>query len=134
FECDASRVDVRHHYAFQHFHAQTRDELLGLNGQILGKGAQDSWGSFHQNDSRLLRVDLSKIVPQGLSSDFRERSREFEPGGAGSNNDEGDRKSTRLNSSHLGISYAVFCLKQKTRERGSDGDAEYWNCVSGGEC
>src|SRR5437899_4793906 len=26
-----------------------------------------------------------------------------------------DRKSTRLNSSHLGISYAVFCLKQKTR-------------------
>src|SRR5471030_352249 len=25
----------------------------------------------------------------------------------------GDRKSTRLNSSHLGISYAVFCLKQK---------------------
>src|ERR1039458_10573734 len=29
-----------------------------------------------------------------------------------------DRKSTRLNSSHLGISYAVFCLKKnKTRHR-----------------
>src|SRR5205814_10371702 len=27
----------------------------------------------------------------------------------------GDRKSTRLNSSHLGISYAVFCLKKKTK-------------------
>src|SRR5205814_10672851 len=26
-----------------------------------------------------------------------------------------DRKSTRLNSSHLGISYAVFCLKKKIR-------------------
>src|ERR1035438_5356877 len=26
------------------------------------------------------------------------------------------RKSTRLNSSHLGISYAVFCLKQKTEQ------------------
>src|SRR5262245_65615647 len=26
-----------------------------------------------------------------------------------------DRKSTRLNSSHLGISYAVFCLKKKTQ-------------------
>src|SRR3712207_8242988 len=26
----------------------------------------------------------------------------------------GDRKSTRLNSSHANISYAVFCLKQKT--------------------
>src|SRR5690349_22548639 len=26
---------------------------------------------------------------------------------------EGDRKSTRLNSSHVEISYAVFCLKKK---------------------
>src|SRR5690625_5819891 len=26
-----------------------------------------------------------------------------------------DRKSTRLNSSHVAISYAVFCLKKKTR-------------------
>src|SRR5438876_8177822 len=28
---------------------------------------------------------------------------------------EGDRKSTRLNSSHPSISYAVFCLKKKKR-------------------
>src|SRR5256885_12629852 len=28
---------------------------------------------------------------------------------------DGDRKSTRLNSSHLVISYAVFCLKKKNR-------------------
>src|SRR2546426_8568140 len=28
----------------------------------------------------------------------------------------GDRKSTRLNSSHLVISYAVFCLKKKRKE------------------
>src|SRR5699024_7802943 len=27
---------------------------------------------------------------------------------------EADRKSTRLNSSHVSISYAVFCLKKKT--------------------
>src|SRR5690625_6659668 len=27
--------------------------------------------------------------------------------------DSGDRKSTRLNSSHVAISYAVFCLKKK---------------------
>src|SRR3712207_8801655 len=27
----------------------------------------------------------------------------------------GDRKSTRLNSSHANISYAVFCLKKKTK-------------------
>src|SRR6516164_7527189 len=30
-----------------------------------------------------------------------------------------DRKSTRLNSSHSSISYAVFCLKKKTRIVGS---------------
>src|SRR5471030_3357565 len=28
-----------------------------------------------------------------------------------------DRKSTRLNSSHLGISYAVFCLKKKKKPK-----------------
>src|SRR5205807_5503973 len=31
--------------------------------------------------------------------------------------DGGDRKSTRLNSSHLVISYAVFCLKKKIDKR-----------------
>src|ERR1035438_7143129 len=30
---------------------------------------------------------------------------------------EPDRKSTRLNSSHLGISYAVFCSKKSTAQR-----------------
>src|SRR2546427_4025169 len=30
--------------------------------------------------------------------------------------EEGDRKSTRLNSSHSQISYAVFCLKKKKRK------------------
>src|SRR3712207_7174148 len=32
----------------------------------------------------------------------------------------GDRKSTRLNSSHANISYAVFCLKKKTHARTPD--------------
>src|SRR5256885_2581166 len=36
----------------------------------------------------------------------------FEPGSLVS-----DRKSTRLNSSHLVISYAVFCLKKKKKRR-----------------
>src|SRR5215467_2217557 len=34
-----------------------------------------------------------------------------------------DRKSTRLNSSHLVISYAVFCLKKKKLQIGTN-----WNC------
>src|SRR3989449_5473508 len=41
--------------------------------------------------------------------------------------DEGDRKSTRLNSSHGYISYAVFCLKKKKKEQKNCGytDDEY---------
>src|SRR2546426_7441655 len=35
-----------------------------------------------------------------------------------------DRKSTRLNSSHLVISYAVFCLKKKKKNECSDTDQE----------
>src|SRR5205814_10674183 len=35
----------------------------------------------------------------------------------------GDRKSTRLNSSHLGISYAVFCLKKKNTNNAGAGIA-----------
>src|SRR5699024_11758778 len=30
--------------------------------------------------------------------------------------EDGDRKSTRLNSSHVSISYAVFCLKKKNKK------------------
>src|SRR5262245_64083108 len=33
------------------------------------------------------------------------------------NVEQQDRKSTRLNSSHLGISYAVFCLKKKKKKK-----------------
>src|SRR5436853_1388550 len=46
------------------------------------------------------------------------------------NDGQVDRKSTRLNSSHLGISYAVFCLKKKitaedrSREKSTSGVGE----------
>src|SRR5688572_32760445 len=36
-----------------------------------------------------------------------------------------DRKSTRLNSSHSQISYAVFCLKKKTQNRQTNN----WICI-----
>src|SRR3712207_7404104 len=39
-----------------------------------------------------------------------------------------DRKSTRLNSSHANISYAVFCLKKKkiTKIRSVEHTSEFW--------
>src|SRR5438034_7206187 len=36
----------------------------------------------------------------------------------------GDRKSTRLNSSHTVISYAVFCLKKKKNKQVAEQDSE----------
>src|SRR5438045_7407804 len=52
-------------------------------------------------------VHLGKQL--SLSSDGVHRDRQNT--GEGADAERQDRKSTRLNSSHLGISYAVFCLK-----------------------
>src|SRR5258708_25285928 len=47
-----------------------------------------------------------------------------------------DRKSTRLNSSHQIISYAVFCLKKKKNEKGrhTEDNVEWYVWVAGWEC
>src|SRR5688500_19244601 len=45
------------------------------------------------------------------------RARRYSRRHAESRADGRDRKSTRLNSSHLVISYAVFCLKKKNESR-----------------
>src|SRR5437773_8270882 len=44
--------------------------------------------------------------------------------GADPRRDVGDRKSTRLNSSHITISYAVFCLKKKKPSKNGPNDVE----------
>src|SRR2546428_5119858 len=54
-------------------------------------------------------VELER-TREGLSSTTRDLSNELEKI---TSNDSLDRKSTRLNSSHDQISYAVFCLKKK---------------------
>src|SRR5205807_8850972 len=60
-----------------------------------------------------LRLRLHVVVGLGRT-DFARVLREAEHG-IGRTRDE-DRKSTGLNSSHLVISYAVFCLKKKKRD------------------
>src|SRR5439155_17796678 len=52
---------------------------------------------------------------QGAPAELRTRhgARVWLAGGAR----ERDRKSTRLNSSHVAISYAVFCLKKKKKKK-----------------
>src|SRR3712207_8639196 len=51
-------------------------------------------------------------APKEVGERRAERARQV---GAGSGAESRDRKSTRLNSSHANISYAVFCLKKKTQ-------------------
>src|SRR3989442_10479005 len=60
--------------------------------------------------SVLHRLLLRRIVPQARAGGWRARVRDRR---AGRFRDDPDRKSTRLNSSHVRISYAVFCLKKK---------------------
>src|SRR5438067_11346926 len=57
--------------------------------------------------ANLAMINMSVGEPQGAMPAF---ARQIV-------NDEidGDRKSTRLNSSHVSISYAVFCLKKKNK-------------------
>src|SRR5258708_9958320 len=55
---------------------------------------------------------LQKIDARGSRSEGRGRNVRLCDQGVS----EGDRKSTRLNSSHQIISYAVFCLKKKKQK------------------
>src|SRR5438445_5435792 len=49
--------------------------------------------------------------------DGRRRQRDAARERATDEEQKGDRKSTRLNSSHANISYAVFCLKKKKQQK-----------------
>src|SRR2546422_8131191 len=72
--------------------------------------------------SRDPEVRLEELLPQLATRELRERlgirrhrTLELLREEVGDPQDEGDRKSSRLNSSHGYISYAVFCLKKKKK-------------------
>src|SRR5207253_8287164 len=62
------------------------------------------WSKTSEPGDRVLVAVIGRLGGAGLSGDLPS----FQPRCA-----TGDRKSTRLNSSHVAISYAVFCLKKK---------------------
>src|SRR3712207_7910542 len=67
-------------------------------------------GRRHPADGEAVHPDApGQEAEGGVLGERRERAL-----GAAINGDE-DRKSTRLNSSHANISYAVFCLKKKKK-------------------
>src|SRR2546427_7899748 len=70
--------------------------------------------SAHSQGVGSLRASITILVRR-LES--RARRRREVPSGSARRNISRDRKSTRLNSSHSQISYAVFCLKKKKKKR-----------------
>src|SRR5207249_6639608 len=76
--------------------------------------------------SRIQRVDNLRPIHEGEER-FRAVQRDGAEARAEAARDDHelhprDRKSTRLNSSHVSISYAVFCLKKKKNKHNVDND------------
>src|ERR1035441_7362551 len=78
--------------------------------------------SVEQRPARRLRNTAHQFLAGQVNSEGLNKSHEGQPSGTSGFDPNHeldcpvprlDRKSTRLNSSHLGISYAVFCLKKK---------------------
>src|SRR5207253_4634897 len=68
-------------------------------------------------EQRGARQALAEEDPREGDREHRRRGREHRRDRHAGVLDRRDRKSTRLNSSHVAISYAVFCLKKKTQRR-----------------
>src|SRR5690349_22548337 len=75
---------------------------------IAGEGGNDVVCSGSGNDDITLLEGDDKVNSGAGDDKVR--------GGAGNDYLFEDRKSTRLNSSHVEISYAVFCLKKKKKK------------------
>src|SRR3712207_8445545 len=74
---------------------------------------------FRSPDWRLVKVLVTPRYRPGLTVTLQESA----PGRcrlAGGTRGRRDRKSTRLNSSHANISYAVFCLKKKNKKSNNE--------------
>src|SRR5690625_6047108 len=86
------------------FRSVLRDELPATKTVIVTSHGRA--GHLKRALSAGVRGFLPKTVSSGVLADV---VRTVHGGGR-------DRKSTRLNSSHVAISYAVFCLKTKTTQ------------------
>src|SRR5258708_30098729 len=80
----------------------TVEAALGVRSLLLQKQRAHDWRQGQRHDRRGHHRDR-----------HRDRERAEQPADNPAHREERDRKSTRLNSSHQIISYAVFCLKKK---------------------
>src|SRR5438105_7353018 len=94
---------------------QLEGERVGAGGRLTaqvaaalqaGQHAEDFPGLAVQRTGELRLRERNRLLGKVLENVERLLERRH-----------GDRKSTRLNSSHEWISYAVFCLKKKKKEK-----------------
>src|SRR5690625_5918401 len=94
--------------------------FLGAASPALARGTIDQVGGGERGDTTMVGrdtiVDLDPLVVSVTQLDIlRSRLPNSVSVVSRMRLEERDRKSTRLNSSHVAISYAVFCLIKKTR-------------------
>src|SRR5438309_9784283 len=86
-------LHTQHFFFFFFFNDTATTEIYTLS-------LHDALPIYYQAHADLRAMDQAGGPPGSRGAHFRQRT-------------ERDRKSTRLNSSHSSISYAVFCLKKK---------------------
>src|SRR5699024_9943500 len=101
----ASGLTPNHLAAWQHLHLQGRSHCLLLQDDIRAargwlKAAAAFIDRFPNSPVSLYTARKAAITPTAQAKGYAHL----------------DRKSTRLNSSHVSISYAVFCLKKKIQK------------------
>src|SRR5438270_9784987 len=69
---------------------------------------------FRSHQSKRMRIPMHFFAKTGIK--WRKTCRKHSKGASRTIQALQDRKSTRLNSSHSQISYAVFCLKKKKKK------------------
>src|SRR5690349_4881593 len=74
-------------------------------------------GSGHSLASETSAASAAALARERRRPPLRPRRRVFDCTASSSPESSSDRKSTRLNSSHVEISYAVFCLKKKKKTK-----------------
>ena len=88
--------------------------LLGITLCFLGAATNTMAGWLYvMSGVTIALLSVSSILPQRALQGLAVSRQMSRPVSAGEDLSMVDRKSTRLNSSHTVISYAVFCLKKK---------------------
>src|SRR3989442_11468798 len=107
---ERSRLIVASHQSARTLRALA---LLLLRDQPKTYCRQRPGGVTSISGARAETVAFRRSLMRAFTALWSPQSNSF---GTGSR-DGGDRKSTRLNSSHVRISYAVFCLKKKKKKK-----------------